>query len=428
MASHAPVEDPCDSIESPQTSDSESTIKALKKRKVEVERDILYARKEWKTSGLFDQNYWSQAVEVERLSVQREIIDRKISQGSFSGEEIYWKATEEVKSILERINAHRQAEKICDARATRLGEDKPQRTLRASFMRLFTTSKMGINIAWTGAGKRKRSDQSEWKRTMIDAYNAKHPDQNWLWCPITHQWRASHSVVAAHLFGYMHGQATMDAIFGKGGDIFSPRNGLLVSLEFERYFDSGKIVIVPDIGEDAGISEMLNWLNRKPREFKIKILDQDWNQLDNMVDDKSGLTYRNLDNRSLKFISDFRPAARYLYFHYCVQVLRRAWQYTKDTDKTEAAKDHAVNVLHGTNDKLFWGTPGRYLPRNMLLALVEELGHEYEPLLKGAASSTSADSDMLLELAANQTKARRKSLSEDLFRDEDPDIDDIDDE
>ncbi|KAJ5187853.1 hypothetical protein N7449_010847 [Penicillium cf. viridicatum] len=425
MTSHPLLADLCDSVESLQTSNSESdTIKVLKKRKVDVERDILFARKEWKPSGLFDQNYWSQAAKVERLSVQREIIDRKISQGSFSGKEIDWEATEEAKRILERINAHEQTERICKARAAKLSEEGTRRTLRASFMRLFTTSKMGIDISWAGAGKRKRDTQGDWKQDMIEAYNAKHPSQNWLWCPITHQWRPSQMVVAAHLFGYMHGQATMDAIFGKGGEIFSSSNGLLVSLEFEHYFDSGKMAIVPDVGENAGLSEMLNWLSSKPREFKVKILDQDWNKLGDMVDDKSGLTYGELEDRRLKFRSKFRPAARYLYFHYCVQVLRRAWQYTKDTDKTEAAKDHAAKVLDDTNGKLFWGTPGRYLPRNMLLALVEELGHEYKPLLNGAASSTFSDSDMLLELAANQTKARRKSLSDDLFSFEDSDTDD----
>ncbi|KAJ5618121.1 hypothetical protein N7537_003235 [Penicillium hordei] len=423
MTSHPLIADLCNPVESLRTSESD-TIKVLKKRKVNVERDILFARKEWKPSGLFDQNYWSQAAKIERLSVQREIIDRKISQGSFSGKEIDWEATEEAKRILERINAHKQTERICKTRAAELREEGTQRTLRASFMRLFTTSKMGINISWTGAGKRKRDTQSDWKQDMVEAYNAKHPDQTWLWCPITHQWRPSEMVVAAHLFGYMHGQGTMDAIFGKGGDIFSSRNGLLVSLEFERYFDSGKMAIVPDVGENAGVSEMLYWLSSKPREFKVKILDQDWKKLDDMVDDKSGLTYRKLEDRRLNFRSNFRPAARYLYFHYCVQVLRRAWQYTKDTDKTEAAKDHVANVLYDTNGKLFWGTPGRYLPRNMLLALVEELGHEYKPLLNGAASSTSADSDMLLELAANQTKARRKSLSDDLFSFEYSDTDD----
>jgi hypothetical protein len=38
--------------------------------------------------------------------------------------------------------------------------------------------------------------------------------------------------------------------------------------------------------------------------------------------------------------------------------------------------------------KPFWGTPGRYLPKNMLLLLVEELGNEYKDLLKGAYCET----------------------------------------
>lgn len=51
----------------------------------------------------------------------------------------------------------------------------------------------------------------------------------------------------------------------------------------------------------------------------------------------------------------------------------------------------------------------------MLLALVEELGHEYEPLLTAAPSTSSKDSELLLELATNQTKARRNSLSDEFF-------------
>jgi hypothetical protein len=60
----------------------------------------------------------------------------------------------------------------------------------------------------------------------------------------------------------------------------------------------------------------------------------------------------------------------------------------------------------------------------MLLALVEDLGHG-KPRLDGAASSSSADSVHAgsLELAAIQTKTRRKSLSEDLFTNEDTDTD-----
>lgn len=182
-----PVEELLDSMESLQTSDSESDmLTVLKKRKVTLERDILYTRKTCKASGLFDQNDWSQAAEVERLSVKREIIDRKISQGSFSGKDVDWEASEEAKRILEKLNAHKQVEKIYQARAVRLSEASERGTLRASFMRLFTTSKMGINISWTGAGKRKRDYQRDWKNAMIEAYDAKHEVEDWLWCPITH--------------------------------------------------------------------------------------------------------------------------------------------------------------------------------------------------------------------------------------------------
>jgi hypothetical protein len=38
--------------------------------------------------------------------------------------------------------------------------------------------------------------------------------------------------------------------------------------------------------------------------------------------------------------------------------------------------------------EVFMGTRGRYLPHNMLLAFVEELGHDYDELLEGRPSSS----------------------------------------
>ena len=34
-----------------------------------------------------------------------------------------------------------------------------------------------------------------------------------------------------------------------------------------------KLAIMPDIGEDAGLYEMPNWLDYNPRKSKLKILD-----------------------------------------------------------------------------------------------------------------------------------------------------------
>ncbi|KAK9852272.1 hypothetical protein MYU51_008693 [Penicillium brevicompactum] len=77
--------------------------------------------------------------------------------------------------------------------------------------------------------------------------------------------------------------------------------------------------------------------------------------------------------------TDFRPAARYLYFHYVIQLLRYAWQ------SDSQGGEQAIRVMKGEHGKPYWGTPGRYLPKNMLLALAEELGHEYKPILDGAS-------------------------------------------
>lgn len=78
-----------------------------------------------------------------------------------------------------------------------------------------------------------------------------------------------------------------------------------------------------------------------------------------------------------------RPAARYLYFHYCMQVLQKAWQ-----NKAQGKATRAATMLKAENVKSLWGTRGRYLPHNMLLAFVEELGHDYDELLEGRPSSS----------------------------------------
>ncbi|PYI07756.1 hypothetical protein BO78DRAFT_385690 [Aspergillus sclerotiicarbonarius CBS 121057] len=121
------------------------------------------------------------------------------------------------------------------------------------------------------------------------------------------------------------------------------------------------------------------------------------------------MTYRDLDGRRLQFNTSFRPAARYLYFHYCLQALRRAWQ--ENTDGTPGA------TIRDEMGKPFWGTPGRYLPKNMSLALVEELRHDYKDLLRGASRKTGKQS-LLVEVAAKQVGARRKQLRDSVFGDD----------
>lgn len=143
----------------------------------------------------------------------------------------------------------------------------------------------------------------------------------------------------------------------------------------------------------------LAWMRREAREYRLKIIDPTWERLDKTISSGYQKTWREVDGKRLEFRTSFRPAARYLYFHYCVQVLRRAWAHNTGGGPLPTLKDEA--------GKPFWRTPGRYLPKNMLLGLLEALGHEYNDLLKGASwNPAGGDENLLLEVASSQIKKR----------------------
>jgi hypothetical protein len=386
----------------------------LENRKRTLNDSLKAARKRLKEHGSFDASFWTQAARVEEIEIAKSDTQRKISLQSFRGNETEWEKTDEAKAIFERIKAQEQAKKICDLRIRDLNPTKPRRGLRPAFMKLFATSKAGLNIPTPGAGRRDPRLMSAFRSEMIEKYNAKHDSEDFLWCPVLAAWCSSDEVIAAHLFAYMHGQATMDAIFGsrRPPELFSARNGILISSSIERYLDCGKLVIVPDLPERPKIAELLVWVNSDVRNFKIRVLDRSWVQLGKLITPYHNLRYQDLDNRPLQFRSTFRPAARYSYFHYCIQILRSAWQ------RNSQGGPAASQIMKDESGKPFWGTPGRYLPRNMLLAIVEELGHEYEPLLEGASSSRSVDSQLLLEIGSKQVTSRRPALKDSGFGDQ----------
>ncbi|EKV11278.1 hypothetical protein PDIG_51140 [Penicillium digitatum PHI26] len=386
-------------------------IHILKKRKHDLTNDLQTARRLWRAHGSFDLKFWAQAVKIEKINLERSDVDRKVSLGSFDGVEETWKRTDEAKTILEQIEAQKQTKKICEERVHQLQSAPPRRSMRACFMKFFTTSTMGMAIKGTGAGARDTSQQSNFRAAMIETYKAKHPTEPWLWCPILGDYTDDDDIQASHLFPCRNGQDCLDAIFGKtrAEELFSPRNGLLLCKKLERYFDSGKFVIVPDIPnfqKNVLVSAVKGWLNCEPRQYRVKLIDPDWEKKDEKISRWQSLTFGQLDGRPLRFRSNFRPAARYLYFHYCIQILRMCWQHSSQGRSSQAA---ALLQLEKGNP--FWGTVGRYLPRNMLLALVEEMGHEYTFVLDGAAASRPADDKLLLGLASRHVKERPSILT-----------------
>ena len=405
MSPHNSMSDLSKALDTLDTTDT--ALIQLKKQKIELTAELAKARKKLQPQGSFDASFWVQATLIEKLSLERSESTRKISLKEYNDPHTPWEYTEAGKNLLKQIEAERQSISICEERVNSLGQKAPhKRSLRSSFIKLFTTSTMGLAITGTGAGKRNTRDQFSFRKRLIEVYDAENCELDCLWCPVLGQWVDKEMVKASHIFPWKHGQATMDAIFGekRPSEMFSERNGLLMHARLEEAFDKGVFVIIPDLPNEPSIPQMIRWRFGKGREYKIKILDLEWNKLDKPI--ALGLkTFRELDGTKLEFSNPnnpkiiHRPAARYLYFHYCMQVLQKAWQ-----NRAQGKMDGATSMLKAENGRFFWGTRGGYLPQNMLLAFVEELGHGYEELLEGSSCVQSNEQNLLLAVGAVQAK------------------------
>lgn len=146
------------------------------------------------------------------------------------------------------------------------------------------------------------------------------------------------------------------------GELFHTRNGLLLSTGVEKRFDKHQLVIVPANGtklqEDGTIDR---WV--------LKIVEDSIKGI--FVADING-TFADLHDRELVFRTSARPAARYLYFHYLVAMLRAKKHGRKLYQKTET--NGMQSIESDRPDP--WGTFGPYLKERMVRALIAETGHD----------------------------------------------------
>lgn len=392
---------------------------------LEIERDIAEnkakaLRQALKPQASFNSAYWAQNAAValaskESLKLEKEISKRYHEEHGMEGK--FWESEKAIR-LREQLRALEADERLFNAQAELVSANREmEKSKRRSFIELFTTSKIGLGIANTGRGRRDTSDQSRFRAACINAYNASDPDPKTklLWCPIIKTWVPQDLTNAAHLFAYMHGQEVMDSVFGvmEKPELFSPLNGMIVSQLVEMKFDKGFMAIVPRLPDYPTQPQIAAWNLSEPKEYKIRILDPKNPEADEVIRPDLGLTWRHLDGTNVEFRSAFRPRARYLYFHYCIQILRRAWR----------AERKAAEQMKKEFKKGYWGTIGPYLPRSMLRAFIEELGHGYEELLKGGeddeATADEDDRDLVLAVASSQIKASREGEDDESDGDQD---------
>ena len=120
----------------------------------------------------------------------------------------------------------------------------------------------------------------------------------------------------------------MDSIFGvmETPELFSPRNGMIISELVEERFDRGFMAIVPRLPDRPTPEQVQLWDCSEPKQYKVRILDLKDPDVNKVTHPESTQTWKDLDDVDVEFRSMFRPRARYLYFHHCIQVLRRAWR------------------------------------------------------------------------------------------------------
>lgn len=91
-------------------------------------------------------------------------------------------------------------------------------------------------------------------------------------------------------------------------------------------WDKGYFVIVPLVDDDASFEEVMAWYQKDPKRYEIRVIDIKARGMDKLVNYTSDRVWNELDGQEIMFRSDFRPRAQYLYFKYCLAMLRRSWQ------------------------------------------------------------------------------------------------------
>jgi hypothetical protein len=145
----------------------------------------------------------------------------------------------------------------------------------------------------------------------------------------------------------------------------------------EECFDKYLFVIVPAINDERDSAQIREWHEMEAKPYRIRVVDPDDKLMKSAVVPGGERKWTDLDGEELEFKSTARPRARYLYYHYCVAMLRRSWH----------RGEHAT-ILKDELGRKLWATPGPYLRKKLLLAFAEEIGNQQ--LLEGAMSDNAA--------------------------------------
>ena len=396
-------------------------MEADKNKRAVLDINIKTESKKIKEARSFDSKYWTKLSQVSDLKAKRSVLSLRLLQDELADESALTqndKATrlreEEHSHLLEADIFRKQASRI----EVKPGDEEEGR--RGYFMHLWSTSTKGLGMLGieSGEGKPTPQMQEQFREKLIAACKSRDPNptSDELWCPILRHYFPSDNKTmhAAHIFLWTQTQVPMNQIFGREAEnAESISNGLILSRYASKRLKDNDIVLVPDIPDTANQSEISAWIKSEPKEYKILVLNPEakgMNWLHPGYVNNPRESWNELDGKKVQFSSAHRPHARYLYWQYCKAMLRRSW-----VEKGVNAKDVSMRE----RGKNFWGSKGPYIKKRMLLAFVEQLGHDHEAsLMENAMVETEyddipeSDPSALLLASAEIRNSHRKYRAE----------------
>lgn len=390
----------------PTVPDRNSSLNFLSTQKRMIEDKIEEARKKLRFKGSFEEGLWSKLEDLDRDMLESTRLGRKISIMNMGYEENNeehlkaWQSTadgaqlvKQEATLKKRLSSTiKQRELISDP-----GEGHT-RVIRRSYVSQFIGSKLGLSL--NNSRRRDESLQKQFKNELQSLMSRPpNPDfPDYAWCPIRREYLPVKTMKAGHLFPARCEDISMTAIFGPAeqlkwidqkyepgvkSELFRACNGIYWSDGAEERFGKGLFVLVPDLDSNATIDEIRTWQASAMKEYRIRVLRPDASEMKKTFSPTSEVAWNTIDGQRVQWgdptkpeVITFRPRAGYLYWAYLSALLQ--WVYAgKDTEAY-------VKVAQQEVRRKFWGTAGSYMNKHMLKGFVEELGHEYEPIMQAA--------------------------------------------
>ena len=205
-------------------------------------------------------------------------------------------------------------------------------------------------------GESSRRRPPAWKNDALQYYNGRsenHPPaaaEDLLWCHIAGRWHHSGDHRAAHITPFFWDLYQIgELLFGDDGSqgLATGRNALLMCGAAKNWFYRYKFVIVP---VDPTESPITRW--------KAEIVDANIYK-STMIAGPPHFKGEDLHQRELQFLTGDRPAARFLYFHFVMAMVRM-----KDLESKGWQEVWAYYKEHKP-----FATPGPHLRKSMLMAM-----------------------------------------------------------